>query len=333
MGKTTDARAERPDGEPELFQAAELERMGMLPAKQDEGAGTLFSGDGVRAEGWYRAWACGDFTVVTCDFTMLQDTLFAIDTRRYLTVRGPMAHPYDREASTEAAAIAYIETREGWVTSPVLAGSHFSYTEVEYFEDALRDAFAELGRDSIDEISSLLAEMHRSVGWAPGVLSALGEIARTDPKAPGASLVYEGAAKMLLGALVGTTAAALPRDQGDRAGILAAIELAHARWRDGASQQEAAAVAGMGLTKFKRLFRRATGRSWGAYLTEMRLREARSLLASGRTVREAAGLAGYRSPTSFAAAFARAYGVSPQQFKELARLQAVNVEDAQVLDG
>ncbi|MDN0062789.1 AraC family transcriptional regulator [Collinsella ihumii] len=257
--------------------------------------------------------------MVTCDFTMFQDTLFAIDTRRYLTVRGPMTRPYDREASTEAAAIAYIETREGWVTSPVLAGSHFSYTEVEYFEDALRDAFAELGRDSIDEISSLLAEMHRSVGWAPGVLSALGEIARTDPKAPGASLVYEGAAKMLLGALVGTTAAALPKGQGDRSGILAAIELAHARWRDGASQQEAATVAGMGLTKFKRLFRRTTGRSWGAYLTEMRLQEARSLLTSGRTVREAAELAGYRSPTSFAAAFARAHGVSPQQFKELAR--------------
>ena len=37
-------------------------------------------------------------------------------------------------------AIAYIETRKGWVTTPVPAGSHFAYTEVEYFEDALRDA-------------------------------------------------------------------------------------------------------------------------------------------------------------------------------------------------
>ena len=236
MEKTTDTKDARPNEEPELFQAAELERMGLLPALGERGAGRLFMGDGERAEGWYRAWASGGFAVVTCDFTILADTLFGIDTRRYLTVRGPAANEGLADGAEDPMAIAYIETRKGWVTTPVPAGSHFAYVEVEYFEGALREAFAELGRDAIDEVSSLLAEMRYDVGWAPGVLSALDQIARVDPSAAGAALVWEGSAKALLGALVGTAAAALPQDRRDRVGILAAVELANARWREGASQ-------------------------------------------------------------------------------------------------
>lgn len=325
MGETTNRGDMRPNGEKELFQAEELERMGLLPAGDDRGAGELFVGDGERAEGWYRAWAGDGLTVVTCDFTVLVDTLFAIDTRRYLTVRGQAPGADGDAVASGPMAIAYIETREGWVTAPVPAGSHFAYTEVEYFEGALRDAFAELGWKSIEGISSLLAEMRHSVGWAPGVLSALGEISGVDPVAPGAALVYEGAAKMLLGALVGTAAATLPRERRTRAGILAAVELAHARWREGASQEEAASVAGMGLTRFKRLFRQATGCSWGAYLAARRMHAARALLASGWTVAATARETGYRSPTSFSAAFARAFGTSPQQFKREAGAKVVEV--------
>ena len=50
---------------------------------------------------------------------------------------------------------------------------------------------------------------------------------------------------MLLGSLVGTAAVTLPEDRRARVGILAAMELANSRWRDGASQEEAASVAGM----------------------------------------------------------------------------------------
>lgn len=55
MGETTDPRGARPNEESRLFQAEELERMGLLPAGDDRGTGELFVGDGVRAEGWYRA--------------------------------------------------------------------------------------------------------------------------------------------------------------------------------------------------------------------------------------------------------------------------------------
>ena len=77
----------RPADACELFQAAELERMGLLPKNDTAHVGALFVGDGTRASGWYHAWAGNGFTVVTCDFTMLVDTLFGIDTRRYLTMR------------------------------------------------------------------------------------------------------------------------------------------------------------------------------------------------------------------------------------------------------
>ena len=111
-------------------------------------------------------------------------------------------------------------------------------------------------------------------------------------------------------------AAALPKERRDRAGILAAIELAHARWREGASQAEAAAAAGMGPTKFKRLFRQATGRSWGVYLAAQRMREAQRLLAGGMRVAEAAHAVGYRSPTSFSATFAKWCGMTPSDYRE-----------------
>lgn len=325
MGETTNRRDMRPNGEEELFQAKELERMGLLPAGDDRGAGELFVGDGVRAEGWYRAWAGDGLTVVTCDFTILVDTLFAIDTRRYLTVRGQAPGAGGDAVASGLMAIAYIETREGWVTAPVPAGSHFAYTEVEYFEGALRGAFAELGWKSIEGISSLLAEMRHSVGWAPGVLSALVEISNVDPAAPGAPLVYEGAAKILLGSLVGTAAAALPKEGDARTGILAAIELANTRWREGVSQKEATSVAGMGTTKFKLLFKQATGSSWSAFIAARRMREARALLLAGRSVAETAREVGYRSPTSFSEAFARLHGLSPARWKDAAKAEVEQV--------
>ena len=49
MGETTDPRGARPNEESRLFQAEELERMGLLPAGDDRGTGELFVGDGVRA--------------------------------------------------------------------------------------------------------------------------------------------------------------------------------------------------------------------------------------------------------------------------------------------
>ncbi len=298
--------------------------MGLLPAGDDRGAGELFVGDGVHAGGWYRAWAGDGFTVVTCDFTVLEDMLFGIDTRRYLAVRGP-AH-----GAGGPAAIAYIETRRGWVTTPVPGESHFAYTEVEYFDDVVRKAFRDLGWGAVEDISRTIAGMRGEVGWSPGILRALSAIAEADPGSPGAALIYEGQAKALLGSLVATVTTALPSSNDDRRGILGAIVLANERWREGVDQREAADAAGMGLTKFKRLFRQATGTSFAAYIGERRMREARALLERGKSVAEAARSSGYRSPTSFSAAFERAVGTTPGRYREAALVRAEEVSQARL---
>ncbi|WP_374048813.1 helix-turn-helix transcriptional regulator [uncultured Enorma sp.] len=71
--------------------------------------------------------------------------------------------------------------------------------------------------------------------------------------------------------------------------------------------------------------KQATGSSCAAFLTARRMREARTLLLGGRGVAEAAREVGYRSPTSFSAAFAKAFGMSPSQFKDRSAMAVVNV--------
>lgn len=68
-------------------------------------------------------------------------------------------------------------------------------------------------------------------------------------------------------------------------------------------------------TTAQRLFARHTGESMQAWIRQLRLREAASLLrTSGLRVNEVARLVGYSDPLYFSRAFRRAYGVSPSRF-------------------
>ena len=55
------------------------------------------------------------------------------------------------------------------------------------------------------------------------------------------------------------------------------------------------------------------------------MREARTLLLAGRGVAEVARKVGYRSPTSFSAAFARMHGLSPARWRDAARAEVKQV--------
>lgn len=77
-----------------------------------------------------------------------------------------------------------------------------------------------------------------------------------------------------------------------------------------------AAVAATSKFHFVRGFRAATGLTPHRYLTVLRMRRAAERLRStGHSVREIALLSGYESPSRFAAAFRREYGVSPSEFR------------------
>jgi AraC-like DNA-binding protein len=64
-----------------------------------------------------------------------------------------------------------------------------------------------------------------------------------------------------------------------------------------------------------RLFRAEVGVSPHEYLTRLRIRRARDLLAAGASVGEAASATGFGSPGYFAAVFKRRAGVSPSAYR------------------
>lgn len=81
------------------------------------------------------------------------------------------------------------------------------------------------------------------------------------------------------------------------------------------SLDRAAAQVRMSRRSFTRAFRVATGRSWGEWLREARVRRATALLAGGARVSDAALAVGYATPSAFSVAFRRSAGEPPRAVK------------------
>ncbi|MFT4075139.1 MAG: helix-turn-helix transcriptional regulator [Asticcacaulis sp.] len=73
-------------------------------------------------------------------------------------------------------------------------------------------------------------------------------------------------------------------------------------------------VACMGRRTFTRAFRRETGVSFSEWRQQVRLAEAVSMLASGKSVTTVAYEVGYNSPSAFGTMFQRAFGTPPSQY-------------------
>ena len=80
------------------------------------------------------------------------------------------------------------------------------------------------------------------------------------------------------------------------------------------SLDELAARACMSRRTFTRLFRDQTGMSLAEWRQHVRLLEAMARLARGQPVTTTAYDVGYESPSAFAAAFQRAFGVPPSRY-------------------
>ena len=78
---------------------------------------------------------------------------------------------------------------------------------------------------------------------------------------------------------------------------------------------ELAKLAGMGRRTFTRAFRAETGMSLAIWRQQVRLMQALSLLASGRSVTAVAFDVGYDSPSAFTAMFHRSFGLPPSQYQ------------------
>ena len=75
--------------------------------------------------------------------------------------------------------------------------------------------------------------------------------------------------------------------------------------------------------QLQRAYEEIGGTSFSAQLRAVRLRNAAELLArQPLTVREVSWLVGYRQPAHFAKAFRRRFGVTPAQYRDIARSRA-----------
>lgn len=81
---------------------------------------------------------------------------------------------------------------------------------------------------------------------------------------------------------------------------------------------ELAALCNISVRHLTRAFRISRGRSIGSYVAEHRMDEAKRLLAGGVSVKEVAFRMGFTAGSNFAAAFRRATGETPRDYRQRA---------------
>lgn len=81
------------------------------------------------------------------------------------------------------------------------------------------------------------------------------------------------------------------------------------------SLTELATLCNLSVRHLTRSFRVSRGRSIGSFIAEHRLDHAKRLLASGRSVKAVAYDTGFSAPSNFTAAFVKATGETPRQYR------------------
>lgn len=104
--------------------------------------------------------------------------------------------------------------------------------------------------------------------------------------------------------------------RGDADRIDRVCRFLNSRYEDRVSLPEAAAVAHLSIPAFCRFFRRKTGRTFVAYLNELRTGQAcRDLIESDRSVSDIAFDAGFNNLSNFNRRFLALKGMSPREFR------------------
>jgi AraC-like DNA-binding protein len=103
--------------------------------------------------------------------------------------------------------------------------------------------------------------------------------------------------------------------QGER--VNRVCELISKKFRDGITQGEAARAARMSVASFSRFFRRATNRTFRAFLNEVRIGHAcQLLLETDQTVSEICYASGFGNLSNFNRQFLKLRKVAPRQYRE-----------------
>jgi transcriptional regulator GlxA family with amidase domain len=90
---------------------------------------------------------------------------------------------------------------------------------------------------------------------------------------------------------------------------------------------ELAGLAGLSSSRFGRLFRDATGTTPVAYLRELRMRRARTLLErTSLSIADVMAQVGVSDPSHFARDFRRAHGFGPRELRQILRAGAAGTK-------
>jgi len=98
-----------------------------------------------------------------------------------------------------------------------------------------------------------------------------------------------------------------------------ARKLLHDRFEEGWTIPSLARTVGLGERKLKEGFRTIVGNSVHAYLKQVRLSAAASMLSEGRSVTDVALSVGFESLSHFSKAFREAHGINPGKFADRRR--------------
>jgi len=145
------------------------------------------------------------------------------------------------------------------------------------------------------------------------------------PPEPTDRLFIDGASSLLAAHLVSRYSRARPRLSAIPQGLAydrlrRVIDLVEARFAEEIGLNELAAEACLSPFHFSRLFQKATGLSPHRYVTERRVREAKSKLAQGRlSLVEIALESGFGSQGNFNRIFRKHTGLTPGQFRSQQR--------------
>jgi AraC family transcriptional regulator len=147
-------------------------------------------------------------------------------------------------------------------------------------------------------------------------LSMIGE---AQAHGPAARMYVESAAIVLAQRLVSLErrpATATAKPGLPPAVLRRAKEFLHDEMNRNPGMTELSAAVGMNVDHFSRMFKRSTGLAPHQYLGNIRLEQAKRLLAEGRTpIIDIAYEVGYENPSQFSAFFRKRTGLSPSEFR------------------
>ena len=303
----------------ESLLAVPLADIGLVPSCENpRDCGVLFAGDGKLSEGWYHAWSLDrDLVVATCDFRLLERAAFAFDFTDYFTIRHESSGLFP-----PAQVMAFLETqpRTGHVFMP--AGTHVAYTEIEYYDGYFEKVFGDGCARSLTHLAACLGAMRGRSMWDPQIPHLLETIRDTEARGKAAELLFEGIANEVMGRLlVMEDRFSEAVDGEDRQAIVLVADHIRANIDAPLRLEDLAGMAQMGTTKFKRLFKQATGTTTTEFIAAERVDRAKRLLASSElSIDQIAHRCGFARATSFSTMFSQRVGMPPRVFRKLARV-------------